>query len=344
MTTIDDALQAWDDGYHFKPLRGRKAKVAFTGVRVPTSPPKSKRMGGAAAARSRLKGIVRKAPEVMVKVSGGGKGMRAIKAHMDYISRNGDVVLENEAGEIFDGKEAVRSLRDDWKFGQYGIPEESHRKEAFNIVLSMPPGTDRKSVTDAAREFAKREFAGNFHYVFATHDDEKHPHVHLCVNAQGDDGTRLNPRKADLQRWREGFAEALREHGIEANATPRLVRGARRKTRRQAGVHMNDQQRRIEPEIRPPIHSPKVIQGYADLAAAITKTLTSTSEPKTDEERARINDDKVLALEIVKVVSDMVPRGTAEKQRNAPSPEERQIEPGRSLTRELTSKKPSHER
>ena len=46
----------------------------------------------------------------MVKVSGGGKGMRSIKAHMDYISRNGDVVLENENGELIDGKEAVQFL------------------------------------------------------------------------------------------------------------------------------------------------------------------------------------------------------------------------------------------
>lgn len=298
MTTIDDALQAWDDRYHFKSLRGRKAKVAFTGVRVPAPSPKQKRVGGAAAARSRLKGIVRKAPEVMVKVSGGGKGMRAIKAHMDYISRNGDVALENEAGEIFHGKEEVRSLRDDWKFGQYGIPEESHRKEAFNIVLSMPPGTDRKSVTDAAREFAKSEFGGNFHYVFATHDDEAHPHVHLCVNAQGDDGTRLNPRKADLQRWREGFAEALREHGIEANATPRLVRGARRKTRRQPALHANAPQRPGESPEHTFKSSPKVVKGYEALAKALV---------------LGDREDRQLATSIVETVRGMVVTSGSER-------------------------------
>lgn len=32
------------------------------------------------------------------------------------------------------------------------------------------------------------------------------------------------PRKPDLQRWREGFAEALLEHGIEATTTSRLHR------------------------------------------------------------------------------------------------------------------------
>jgi hypothetical protein len=51
-----------------------------------------------------------------------------------------------------------------------------------------------------------------------------HPHVHLTVKAAGLDGIRLNLRKPDLQRWREGFAEALREHGIEATTTSRIHR------------------------------------------------------------------------------------------------------------------------
>ncbi len=300
MTMIDDALKDWDEKYHFNPLRGRKAKVTITGVRIPTAEQQPRRVSGATGARSRLNGIVRKVPEVMVKVSGGGKGMRAIKAHMDYISRNGDVALENENGEVIAGKEAVRDLRDEWKNSLYGIPEESGKKEAFNVVLSMPPGTDRKAVTDAAREFAKTEFSGNFQYVFATHDDEKHPHVHLCVKAQGIDGTRLNPRKADLQRWREGFAKALREHGIEANATPRLLRGARRRMRRQSAFHLDASQRRSGGEERIPKASQKVVKGYEALARALAQ-----GEP----------DDRSLALGIVNAVRGMTAQQGTEIQR-----------------------------
>ena len=109
--------------------------------------------------------------------------MIRIKAHFDYISRNGEVGLENEAGQTIQGRESVMDLRDEWKYGLYGTPEDSHRKEAFNIVLSMPAGTDRQAVKDAARVFAATEFAGNHQYVFAAHDDEDHPHVHLCVKA-----------------------------------------------------------------------------------------------------------------------------------------------------------------
>ena len=104
-------------------------------------------------------------------------------------------------------------------------------RDAFHLVLSMPQRTDPLSVQRATRDFATREFSG-FQYAMVLHRFETdpdphpspHPHVHLTVKSAGLDGVRLDPRKADLQRWREGFAEALREHGIEATTTSRLHR------------------------------------------------------------------------------------------------------------------------
>lgn len=45
------------------------------------------------------------------------------------------------------------------------------------------------------------------------------------MRALGDHGERLNPRKADLEAWRQAFAQALRDRGVEAEATPRRARG-----------------------------------------------------------------------------------------------------------------------
>ena len=42
---------------------------------------------------------------------------------------------------------------------------------------------------------------------------------HISVRAESKHGKRLNPRKADLHRWRETFAEKLRDQGVEAEAT-----------------------------------------------------------------------------------------------------------------------------
>jgi hypothetical protein len=53
----------------------------------------------------------------------------------------------------------------------------------------------------------------------ALHDHQANPHVHLSVRAESKHGKRLNPRKADLHRWRETFAEKLRGWGIDAEAT-----------------------------------------------------------------------------------------------------------------------------
>jgi hypothetical protein len=58
------------------------------------------------------------------------------------------------------------------------------------------------------------------------------------VQVRGPDGRRLNPRRKDLQRWRERFAEQLREHGVEANATPRRARGETQRYPKPAVVHM----------------------------------------------------------------------------------------------------------
>jgi hypothetical protein len=52
--------------------------------------------------------------------------------------------------------------------------------------------------------------------------------VHISVRAESKHGKRLNPRKADLHRWRETFAEKLRGHGVEAEATRQATRGRNR--------------------------------------------------------------------------------------------------------------------
>lgn len=80
----------------------------------------------------------------------------------------------------------------------------------------MPTRTDPLSVQRAAQDFTKREFS-EFQYAMMLHtfETEPDPHppphlqAHLIMKAAGLDGIRLNPRKTDLQRWREGFAKAL---------------------------------------------------------------------------------------------------------------------------------------
>lgn len=172
--------------------------------------------------------VVRRAPQVMVKVTGGGRGMKAIAAHFRYISKNGRLDIEDDRGEVSQGKDAVRDLAEEWRFGGAYIGDASPRREAFNIILSMPRGTNPKAVLQAARGFARQELA-DYKYLMVLHEHQANPHVHLSVRAESKDGRRLNPRKGDLHRWREVFAEKLRELGILAEATRQPTRGIGRR-------------------------------------------------------------------------------------------------------------------
>ncbi|MCW5657122.1 MAG: relaxase/mobilization nuclease domain-containing protein [Burkholderiaceae bacterium] len=221
MSTVDGVLVAWGDRLFYGPNRI-----------VRSNAPRLSLHAQAGAVRQRIKAIVvRNAPQVMVKVTGGGRGMAAIAAHLRYISKAGRLPFEDDRGEVRQGGEALRDLADQWRCGGARIPERSERREAFNIMLSMPAGTNPEMVRNAAREFAKAELA-NHRYVMVLHTHQGNPHVHLAVRAEGRDGQRLNPRKQDLRRWREVFAEKLRGWGIEAEASSQVARGSRHRNER----------------------------------------------------------------------------------------------------------------
>jgi len=228
---IDAMLVNWGDRLFQEPLRHARApRLSRVGIR-----------DEAARMRAQIARTLRRTPEVIVKITNkaaSAQGMGAVRRHLRYISRNGRVELEDQNGDRIEGVEALRDLTQAWQLGGWGIPESSTRREVFNVLLSMPPGTDRQAVRDAARDFAAQEFGDGRAYVFAAHDDEAHPHVHLSVQVRGPDGRRLNPRRKDLQRWRERFAEQLREHGVDANATPRRARGVTQRYPKPAVVHM----------------------------------------------------------------------------------------------------------
>ncbi|MGM9428715.1 relaxase/mobilization nuclease domain-containing protein [Hydrogenophaga sp. MI9] len=215
---IDAVLIQWGD------------RLFYPGNRVVKVKPQPRLGDGgmrqrADAIRKRIEAtVVKRAPQVMVKVTGGGRGMLAIAAHFRYISKNGRLDIETEQGDTVRGKSAVHELGEDWRYGGSLIGDEGYRREAFNIMLSMPRGTDPLIVQRAAREFAQIELADH-KYVMVLHDHQANPHVHISVRAESMNGRRLNPRKADLQRWRETFAEKLRGYGVEAEATRQATRG-----------------------------------------------------------------------------------------------------------------------
>ncbi|WP_109354045.1 relaxase/mobilization nuclease domain-containing protein [Sphingorhabdus sp. EL138] len=174
-------------------------------------------------ARAKLARIVRRAPEVLVKVTGRQKGGRHVKAHLEYIGRNGGVDIETRDGEILTSKDDIVERAAEWSDTLKWRSRPS--VSSVSLVFSMPAGTDPDKVLGAVRALAHAEFSDNHDYVLALHTDTPRPHVHLAVQAEGLDRTRFNPRPVQLNRLRERFARELRARGVAAEATPRRARG-----------------------------------------------------------------------------------------------------------------------
>jgi type IV secretory pathway VirD2 relaxase len=96
----------------------------------------------------------------------------------------------------------------------------------------MPSPTPPEKVLAAAQNFAREKFGSQHRYAMVLHTDQRHPHVHMVVKAESEEGRRLHIDKEMLREWREDFARLMRAQGVAANATPRFVRGrSRGKTR-----------------------------------------------------------------------------------------------------------------
>lgn len=273
-----------------KHVRLRSATPVSTGGPLGTS------QARATYVRQKLHAMVRRAPQVVVKLVRAPKGMKGIANNLTYISRDGQLEIEDQDGQVIHGKDAVADLKAEWRDGGMPIAADSTMRDAFHLVLSMPTRTDPLAVQRAARDFATREFSG-FQYAMVLHTFETdpdphpspHPHVHLTVKAAGLDGIRLNPRKADLQRWREGFAEALREHGIEATTTSRIHRTTRERwtvqhlrDRRTKAKVLDRQQRQT--------HLPRKQREVMHHYEQVMKTLA----------RSERGEDRQLAVELVR--------------------------------------------
>lgn len=214
--------------------------------RIPTDGPASLevvshgRRGSSASARltagqiEQIRRTVQRKPEVVVKVTGGGRNIGAVAAHVAYISHQGEIELETDDGQRVSKagqKELLKGWHLDLSPGQYRPPPRGAKKSVcsiklvHNIVLSMPAPTPPDKVLAAAKTFAREKFGLQYCYAMALHTHQGHPHVHLVVRAEGLDVPRLHIDKAMLREWRQDFARMMRDQDIAANATPRAVRG-----------------------------------------------------------------------------------------------------------------------
>jgi len=215
------------------------------------------------AIKEQLRLTVRRAPEVVINVRGSRlqkdddqAAIRGVLRYMMYISRKGQLPLENQHRERIEGVESIKEAHASWDLDMQrmrsGKSEPLH--PTFNIIFSMPARTDPEKMANAVVDFARERFQGH-QFVIALHTNDtdpadnppEHPHVHLILRAEDENGQRIYIRKSDLRIWREEFAARLRAHGLNANATSRAQRGKTLKGIRGAEWHI---QNRYEKHLR----------------------------------------------------------------------------------------------
>ncbi len=208
--------------------------------------------------RAELRAHLRKAPQVLVKITGKSRGMAGVTAHMRYIADGKELKYETneqggrgvrlewaeqdsrraggsmlrpvitESGERISNWSSLDDLLKEWSRSPSAMPWTGDRAEAVHILWQMPAGTDPRKMLLAVQAAAAAEFGGH-KYAMALHQHQSTPHVHLIVRMEDVDGRRLNPRKADLHRWRLRFAHELRERGVDAAASRQRTRGYRQR-------------------------------------------------------------------------------------------------------------------
>ncbi len=160
-------------------------------------------------------------PQAVLKVISWAHDANSVMNTLSYISREGDLELEDPQGDKLNADQVKERLDewamdfDDWK---------KNSRESMHMTLSAPEGSPPGAVLEAARKFG-RDIFPNHDYLFVRHDDTDHPHVHFVVKSRGYDLTKVHPGRKDLREWREHFAQCMREEGVQVEASPRLMRG-----------------------------------------------------------------------------------------------------------------------
>jgi hypothetical protein len=196
--------------------------------------------------------LERRAPQVMVKVTKPTFGAAHTYQNMTYISRNCEEEIFDQDGSLLVRNEELQQLADDWHQQTQDAYDGERRyrgPDARRMQFSMPAGTDPVALRNAVSATARYVFGDRYDYVFALHTDRPHPHVHLTVRAVSHEGKALRMNKDDLLYFRRAMALALRQRGVEADATPQIARGPRKKHDR-TEVHRANRRRQVDLKVQ----------------------------------------------------------------------------------------------
>lgn len=180
----------------------------------------------------------KKLPQVMIKITGGGRGADKAQANINYIGREGELTVYDQDGLEYKGLDQ-RELMETWR--AMGMPEKDEDGqviESYNIIFSMPKGTDPDKLREVVKDLVEQEFSGH-KYFMAQHLDTDSPHCHVLLASCDDRGARLEIKKEDLHNYRVAFVNKLAERGISAVTSHRIHHYEEKDSTPQKLYHLN---------------------------------------------------------------------------------------------------------
>jgi len=180
--------------------------------------------------------------EVMVKITGGARSVRGIKNAMNYMSRDNDLPMIDNDGNVYSDitKDIAYEHMIDGADNQFAFDKEGKEnpKITQNIVFSPPRGANVKpeDLLESARETLNKKYPDT-RFMMAYHDDKKeHPHVHVVIKTRDQKNNPVAIKKADLRNMRTGFAQSLQQKGYDVKATHKVKEGLNDKLKHAHGT------------------------------------------------------------------------------------------------------------
>lgn len=158
--------------------------------------------------------------EVFVKFTKGAKSRVGIRNAIKYISRDYKLELLDSDGFKQSSKE---DIEDTIRFMQMhtSLPQKYGVDLTKSLTFSPPKiaGVSKAHTLESVRKTLTSMYPDNY-FVMAYHTDTKNPHVHVIINVNKSDGTRIRiSGDKDYDEMKKRFANNLKDYGYEVKAT-----------------------------------------------------------------------------------------------------------------------------
>ncbi|HDR1501678.1 TPA: relaxase/mobilization nuclease domain-containing protein [Pasteurella multocida] len=151
---------------------------------------------------------------VLVKITGGAKTSERAKEHFNYITRNGDLLLYDDKGDLIDLKIAQEEVREIIDNDLRHLRKDANR--TYQIAFSRSGKTDPTLLKQVVFETVRQQFPDNKFY-YTAHEDTNNTHIHVVIERKGKNRNKiLRVDKSKLNEVKKSFSEIQNKYGLEA--------------------------------------------------------------------------------------------------------------------------------